>query len=191
MSSCPATASSSSSQSSRLSWQPSQEANFHTARRGRRTKSNLPYTQKPGDAVVAEDRSVATDKGRSKLTMPTQADRAFHIALHRDKNPVHCQPTLTQRIDGKPHHDLRPAHHRQCMIGIDWHMRAQSRYDADISSPIRCGVIDRDSDVDIDAPPPRFEFSPVEDVGRPPPAIEHGDPAVTLTVSEHAVNHWA
>src|SRR6516225_4429437 len=151
-----ATASSSSSQSSRLSWQPSQEANFHTARRGRtrRAKSNLPYIEKRGDAVEAKNRAVAADEGGSELAMPAQPDRAFHVALHRDKDPVHCQPALAQRIDGKPHHDLRPAHHCHCMIRIDWRTRDQRRHDADITAPIGCGVIDRDSDIHIEALPP-------------------------------------
>src|SRR6516162_3694266 len=103
MSSCAATASSSSSQSSRLSWQPSQEANFHTARRGRarRATSDLPRIEERGDAVEAKDRTVATDKGGSELAMPAQPDCAFHIALHRNKNPLHRQPALAHRIDRK------------------------------------------------------------------------------------------
>jgi hypothetical protein len=52
-------------------------------------------------------------------------------------------------------------------------------------------VIDRDRYVDIEAPSPCFELSPIEDVGRPSRAIEHDDPAITLAVSEHVVNHWA
>src|SRR6516164_7690947 len=106
MSSWSATASSSSSQSSRLSWQPSHEANFHTARRGRvrRATSDLPDVEKRCDAVKAKNWAVAADKGGAKLAMPTQPNRAFHIAFHRDKDSVHCQTPLTQRIDRKPHH---------------------------------------------------------------------------------------
>src|SRR5271165_387692 len=102
MSSFPATASSSSSQSRRLSWQPTQDANFHTARRGRarRATSDLPDAEDRGDAVVAEDRPVAADKGGPELAMPAQPDRAFHVALHRNKDPVLRQPALAQRIDG-------------------------------------------------------------------------------------------
>ena len=77
------------------------------------------------------------------------------------------------------------------MIRIDRRARDQRRYDADIAAPIGRGVIDRDGDVDIEAPPPCFEFSPVEDVGRSPRAVKHDDPAVTFTVGKHAVNHWA
>src|SRR6516162_5640293 len=126
MSSWSATASSSSSQSSRLSWQPSQEANFHTARRGRvcRSTLNLPYVEKRGDAIKAKDWAVATDEGRPELTMPAEPDRAFHVAFHREEDSVCAQPALAQRIDGKPHHDLRSAHHRHRVIRIDWCVRS-------------------------------------------------------------------
>src|SRR5271165_6326739 len=99
MSSCSATARSSSSQSSKLSWQPSQEENFHTARRGRvrRATSDLPDAEKRGDAVVAEDRPIAADEGGPELTVSAQPDRAFHVALHRNKDPVHRHTALAQR----------------------------------------------------------------------------------------------
>src|SRR6516162_4779961 len=193
MSSCPATASSSSSQSSRLSWQPSQEANFHTARRGRArcANSNLPYIKKRGDAVEAKDRTVAADKGGAELAMPAQPDRAFHIALHRDKDPLRRQPALAQRIDRKAHHDLRPAYHCDGMVGIDRRARNQRRHDADIAAPIGDGMVDRYGDLHIEAPPPCFEFSPVEDVGGAPRAIKHDDPTVMLATGERMVNHRA
>src|SRR6516165_10598108 len=130
MSSWSATASSSSSQSSRLSWQPSQEANFHTARRGRvcRARLNLPYVKKRGDAIETKDRAVAADEGGPELTMPAEPDRAFHVAFHRKEDSVCDQPALAQRIDGKPHHNLRPAHHCHRVIGIDWRASDQRRY---------------------------------------------------------------
>src|SRR6516225_6431423 len=167
MSSWSATASSSSSQSSRLSWQPSQEANFHTARRGRVCcfTLNLSYVEKRGDAIETKDWAIATDEGRPELTMPAEPDRAFHVAFHREEDSVCDQPTLAQRIDAKSHHDLRPAHHCHCVIRIDWRASDQRRYDADITLPICRGVIDRDYDVNIEAPSPCFEFPPIEDVG--------------------------
>src|SRR6516165_5612479 len=193
MSSWSATASSSSSQSSKLSWQPSQEANFHTARRGRtrRAKSNLPCAEKRGDAVEAKNWPVAADKGGSELAMPAQPDSAFHVTLHRDKDPFHSQPALTQRIDGEPHHDLRPAHHCHGMVRIDRRARDQRWYNADVAPPIGCGMVDRDRNVEIETPPPRFEFSPVEDVSRTPRAVEHNDPFVTLAMGEQVIDHRA
>src|SRR5271166_4934363 len=97
MSSFPATASSSSSQSSRLSWQPSQDANFHTARRGRarRATSDLANVENRGDAIVAKDWSFAADESGSELTMPAEADCALHVALHRQINSVRRQPAVT------------------------------------------------------------------------------------------------
>src|SRR6516162_1861623 len=191
MSSAPATARSSSSQSSRLSWQPSQEANFHTARRGRarRATSDLPDVEKRGDAVETKNWPIAADERGSELTMPALPDRAFHVALHRDGDPIHGQPPLAQRVDGKPHHDLRPAHHGNCTVRIDRCTRDHGRYDADIAAPIRCGVIDRDRNVDT--PAPCFELPPVEDFTRTPRTIEQSDFAVLLAMGEHVIDYWA
>src|SRR6516165_7737273 len=77
------------------------------------------------------------------------------------------------------------------MIRIDWHTRYQRRYDADITLPIRRGVIDRDRNFDIEAPPPRFEFPPIADIGRSPRAVEHDDPAVAVPMGEHVIDYRA
>ena len=99
--------------------------------------------------------------------MAAEPDRAFHVALHREENSVCAYSALAQRIDGKSHHNFRPAHHCHCVIRIDWRASDQSRYHADITPPICRGVIDRDCDVDIEAPSPCFEFPSIKDVGRP------------------------
>ena len=68
-----ATASSSSSQSSRLSWQPSHDANFHTARVGRGSSivasSALPHPQRVGVPLVLGDdaRDLIPHLGRIQL----------------------------------------------------------------------------------------------------------------------------
>jgi len=121
--------------------------------------------------------------------MPALPDRAFHVALHRDGDPIHGQPPLAQRVDGKPHHDLRPAHHGNCTVRIDRCTRDHGRYDADIAAPIRCGVIDRDRNVDT--PAPCFELPPVEDFTRTPRTIEQSDFAVLLAMGEHVIDYWA
>src|SRR5271168_2764446 len=193
MSSFSATASSSSSQSSRLSWQPSQDANFHTANRGRArlATSDLANAENPGDAVKAEDRSVTADESGPELTMPAQPNRAFHIALHRQIDPVRRKPAIAQRIDRESHHNLGSAHHGHRVLRIDRSARDQRRHDPDIAAPIPRGMVDGDDDVDIETPPPRFELAPVEDIGRATRAIEQDDPAVMLAAGEYEVERRA
>ena len=76
----PAIASSSSSQSSRVSWQPSQDANFHTARVGiaHHSSRTLISGRRP---VVADHRTVPADQQRTELAVPAPADAAAHVAL--------------------------------------------------------------------------------------------------------------
>src|SRR5215471_4606603 len=80
----PTSASSSSSQSSKLSWQPSQEANFHTASFGFCfiLISNLPLCKQSLDSLVREYWSIFTNKVGSILAMSTHADCTLHVALH-------------------------------------------------------------------------------------------------------------
>ena len=67
MSISPASGSSSSSQSSSESWQPSQEANFQTASvRGAAGRSQLRHPHERLDEVVAEDRPVLADEQRAR-----------------------------------------------------------------------------------------------------------------------------
>ena len=100
-----------------------------------------------------------------------------------------ARPRWRSASIGKPHHDLRPANHCHCMVRINRHTRKQRRHDTDITAPIGCGMVDRDGDVDIEAPPPCLQLSPVKDFGRTSRAIEHGDPAVMLPMGEHAIDH--
>src|SRR6516225_5114498 len=90
MSICPATASRSSSQSSNDNWQPSQDANFHTASLGLSFAfiSHLPDSQPILDSIVAKHRAIFADELRAKLTMAAKADGAFHIAFHGQENPL-------------------------------------------------------------------------------------------------------
>src|SRR5579863_112413 len=80
----PATARSSSSQSSKLSWQPSQDANFQTANFGRRAVaiSNLRNSKDRSDPVESKHRPVLAHERRSVLAVPAESHRAFHIAFH-------------------------------------------------------------------------------------------------------------
>src|SRR6266478_5251177 len=77
-------ASSSSSQSSRLNWQPSQEANFRTASLGLWAVSmlELSYREKVLYAAVAKNWALLADESGTKLTVSAKTNGALHIAFH-------------------------------------------------------------------------------------------------------------
>src|SRR5450759_2519770 len=81
---------SSSSQLSRVSWQPSQEANFQTASFGWRCSvmSHLPESEEPGDLGVGQHRAVDTHEQLAVLAVSAQAHPAAHVALERDPDAV-------------------------------------------------------------------------------------------------------
>src|SRR5689334_2664541 len=82
ISTAPASVNSSSSQSSRLSWQPSQDANFHTASLGRRfATSDLPQRHEPFDAIVGEHRAILADERRAELAVAAESDGTLHVAF--------------------------------------------------------------------------------------------------------------
>src|ERR1035441_5040685 len=119
---CTAAASvrSSSSQSSKDSWQPSHEANFHTASRGRLRSlmSDLPHGEDLGDLVEAHHRTVLADEGGSELAVTTQTDGAFHVALHRKIDPVGQNARLAQRVHRESHHHFRSADQRDGIVRV-------------------------------------------------------------------------
>src|SRR5215475_11283440 len=107
-----ATASSSSSQSSRLSWHPSHEANFQTASFLRlRAISNLPFAKPWPDAVESKDRPVLANESRAEQAVPAKSGRAFHVALHRNENVLFGDSPLPKFDYGESHHHLRAADH--------------------------------------------------------------------------------
>src|SRR5271165_1803808 len=77
-----ATASSSSSQSNRLNWQPSHEENFQIASLGLRLAiSDLRPAEKRGDAIVGKHGAVLAGEHWPVLAVSAQSDAAFHIAF--------------------------------------------------------------------------------------------------------------
>src|SRR5271168_2638729 len=164
MSIFPARASSSSSQSSRLNWQPSQEANFHTASLGFRLVvaaiSQLPHGQEPADPVVAHDGSVAAYQGRAELAVTALPDGAFHVALQGKKDPLRGDAGGFERAGGEAHHDLRAADQGDGMVPIESGAADQIRDDADMAAPERVRVVDRHLDLDVKPATPTFELAP-------------------------------
>src|SRR5512145_296522 len=99
--------SSSSSQSSRLNWQPSHEANFQTASFLRlRVISNLPYAQPWPDAVESKEGPVLANESRAEQAVPAKSSRAFHVALYRNKNALFAHAPLLKLDHGRSHHHL-------------------------------------------------------------------------------------
>src|SRR3990172_13326812 len=99
----PAIASSSSSQSSRESWQPSQEANFQTASFGLRAGaiSNLPQGEQTTEPGVGRNRPVPADEGSPELAVAAMADGALHVALQGQINRVGGDPRLVKLDRGE------------------------------------------------------------------------------------------
>src|SRR6516225_259536 len=115
----PAMVSKSSSQSSRVNWQPSHDANFHTASLGLgfASISQLPDSQPILDAVVAKYRAVFADELWAELAMSAKADGALHVAFHRQKDPLFTDAAFLQRKHGVAHHNFGSADHHD---GVDW-----------------------------------------------------------------------
>src|SRR5690242_5671931 len=114
MSISPASSNSSSSQSSRLNWQPSQDANFHTASFGLclGIMSHLPFCKQCLHTAVLKYRAIFADKIGYVLAMSTQANRTFHVTFHGDKDIFPGNALLLKLNSGKAHHDFRTAHQR-------------------------------------------------------------------------------
>src|SRR6516165_2559002 len=92
ISTSPATASNSSSQSNRLNWQPSQDANFQTASFGLRSILDLPLEEQVLHATIGKHGSIFANKVWAILAVPAEAERTFHVAFHRDKDVLRSYP---------------------------------------------------------------------------------------------------
>src|SRR6516165_5280596 len=103
-----ATARSSSSQSSRLNWQPSHEENFQTASFGLRFGTlDLRLAQQPGDMVQRKYGPVLADEDGTILAVAAKADAAFHVPFHRQEGVLRAHAALLQLHDGEAHHHFR------------------------------------------------------------------------------------
>src|ERR1035441_316671 len=109
MSRAPATLSSSSSASSKLNWQPSQEANLKTASRGLRLILELFFFQERPHPVIGKDGAVLANEVRAILTVSAETDRALHVSFHGKINILPGESVSFQIAGNKPHHDLGSA----------------------------------------------------------------------------------
>src|ERR1035437_1090116 len=102
ISTAPATASSSSSQSSRLNWQPSHEENFQTASLGLRNAiSDLRLAKNGRDAGQREHRAVLAKKRWARLGKAAKGHAPFPFAPPRKKNRPPPPPPLQEVQPGK------------------------------------------------------------------------------------------
>src|SRR5271169_723974 len=192
MSTFPASASSSSSQSSRLNWQPSQEANFHTASFGFRLVVaailQLSHGQEPAEPVVAHDGSVAAYQGRAEVAVTASPDVAFHVALQGEIVLARGDAGGVERAGGEAHHDLRAADKGDGMVPIESGAADQIRDDADMAAPKAVGVVDRHLDFYVEPAAPTFELAPEQDVRRTAGTVKHHDAAVAVALGDEPVD---
>src|SRR5216683_3693604 len=184
ISTSPATASSSSSQSSRLSWQPSQEANFQTASFGLclRAISYLPLCEQAVHTAVLEDGPILADEVWSVLAVPTEADGTFHVALHRDVNTLCRYAALLKLRHREAHHDFGPADKDHRVLSIERCPGDKLGDDTNAAAPRSRSLIHGDVHLQVEASSPVFEVAPVEDVRWRAGAVEQRDLAVLLTL---------
>src|SRR3990172_6731127 len=171
------TASKSSSQFSRVNWQPSHDASFQTASFGLgAAMSDVRVLEPSADAVVAKDRAVLADELGSELAVAAEPDRALHVALHREKDAVGGHSVGEQAAHRVPHHDLRAAHHHHAPGRVDPHLAEQVRHHPDVVAPRPIGAVDGQVHLGVRVPCPRPEsfaehevpgrLDPVEDLER-------------------------
>src|SRR5215475_6467064 len=186
-----ATVSSSSSQSSRLNWQPSHEANFQTASFLRlRAISNLPFAQPRPDAVESKDRPVLANESRAEQAVPAKSDRAFHIALHRNENALFADSPLPKFDYCESHHHLRAADHRDGPRRIEVRPAYQRGRHADIAAPVLAGgrIVNSHVDLHVESPAPFFQFALIKNVAGRARSVEQRDPAIFFATRENVID---
>src|SRR5689334_14761272 len=115
--------SSSSSQSRRVSWQPSHEANLNTPSLRREASgraaevveaviSQLPYGEQRFGSVIEDDGTVTAQQQRAELAVSAVAGGTAHVPLKGDLDTVRGYAPVDQLAGGGAHHDLRTADER-------------------------------------------------------------------------------
>src|SRR5674476_592254 len=139
---------SSSSQLSRVSWQPSQEANFQTASFGRpfSVTSHLPESEQTSDLRVGQHRAVDADEQLAVLAVPAQAHPAAHVALEGDPDTAGANAAADERHRRMPHHDLGAADEGERGHGVEPGARDELRHQTDATLPRLPPIVDGDED---------------------------------------------
>src|ERR1022692_1317378 len=152
MSTSAASASSSSWQSSRVSWQPSHEASFHTASFGR-AMSELPHRKQRSRSLVVDDRSVPAQQQWAQLAVPALGYAAAHIPLHRNPDASRGEAARVQSTGGEPQHDLRAADQSGGYGRVDIRGVDQLGDHAHVARPACRGPVDGDLYLSSAVPP--------------------------------------
>ena len=93
-----------------------------------------------------------------------------------------------QGYSRKPHHDLRPAHQRNRVVGIEPGAGYEFRDDTNIAVPGWISMIDGNFDIHVQSPPPAFHLRAVKDVTWTARTIKQYDTSVPLALREHLVD---
>ena len=193
MSIAPATSSSSSSQFKSESWQPSQEANFHTASVGLRAATHHTSRVENHGAIAGYGNT-----GPSRHTRKGPNWQCPHIAT------AHCMlrsidkktrsagtPACVQRVEREPHHDLGPDHEGHDGGRIELRTGDQAGHHPDVPSPHAHGRIAGHLDLQVEAAPPRRKLVGEQQVRRGPGAVKQRDPPVGVAVGEQVIEGGA
>src|SRR5208283_268475 len=191
ISTAPATVNSSSSQSSRLSWHPSQDANFQTATFGLRAGDilDLPFSKYGGDAIKTKNRSVFADECRSVLAVATISERALHIALHRKVYAFLGNASLLKFHHGKTHHHLRPAEQSHRIGGVERRPSNQRCDHTNVAAPSTGRTIHCHLHFQIKLTPPPLQFPFVKYVFGRPCAVKQYDLSILFPLTHHLIEH--
>ena len=151
MSISPASASSSSSQSRSESWQPSQDANFQTARVGFSFTARAPPAGARARPRSRPGRRGRSGSGRAGSGRTSRAPQRMLRSIDRWIRSGGT-PALQQGLDREPHHDLRPDDERGGGRRVEARGRDQLRDDADLAAPVVVGGVDGDVELQLAGP---------------------------------------
>src|SRR5579871_507591 len=191
ISTAPATPSSSSSASSRLSWQPSQEANLKTAIRGL-VPLELMFSQQTSQPLITENRAVLADEVWPILAVAAQTDGTLHVPFHRQVNIAgEHAAVLLEFSNHVAHHDFGTADESHCFIRMHTQVAEQRGHHTDAAAPVHATIIDGGEDLSIRRSPPRCQFLLVEQIAWAAGAIKDDQTDVIIAMAQNMVNRGA
>src|SRR5579884_621410 len=184
ISTAPATPSSSSSASSRLSWHPSHDANLNTAILGLEL---ILFHQRP-DNVTAKHRPILADEMRTVLAMAAQTDTTFHVAFHREINVFAPESHRIELAQNEAHHNFRPTNHRHRLRRLQTREFEQGSDYADVPAPAQAAVINGGENLCVILACPRFQLFAIEKIPGTACAVQQHEPPVVGAMIEHFVD---
>jgi uncharacterized membrane protein len=111
------------------------------------------------DLRIGEDGAVAADVVRAELAAAAVAERAFHVALEREVDPLGRETRFAERRYGEAHHHLRPADERRRALSVEPGQRDERRDDADATAQVCRRGVDRHGELDPGPLGPACELS--------------------------------